>query len=82
MFELEKIKKVLESKGRSVQWLADQLGYKNPAVYKLINTNSTSTKTLEKICELLSITPLELLSDDITKSLKIESPAEWKKESV
>ena len=68
-FKLEKIKDVLNREGRSVQWLADELGYKNPAIYKIFKTNTTTTKTLENICGILKISPAELLEGNQTNSL-------------
>lgn len=70
MFDLNRIKKILESKGLNTQDLADKLGISNQAVYKIYQSNSTSLRKLEEICHALNISPNQLFESETTSSLE------------
>ncbi len=47
------IEKTLHSQGRTVTWLAEQLGCTRMSVYKMFNRESVGTLTLWKLSRLL-----------------------------
>lgn len=47
------IRRVLSQQGRSIVWLADQLGIKRPNCYRIIRSKSLQTENLLRISQLL-----------------------------
>jgi len=59
---MNKIKEVLKEKGKTQQWLADQIGVSRQIVGRYCsNINQPLIETLFDIAEALEVTPAELL---------------------
>lgn len=69
------IKEELERQGRSVGWLAKQLGRSRSVVYRFVANNSMDTDVLANISRVLHRDFFKDLSDDIAKHIeKDENP--------
>ncbi|MEI7597263.1 MAG: helix-turn-helix transcriptional regulator [Bacteroidota bacterium] len=64
MFKSELIKSLCKEKGLSLTSLADQIGISNQGMHSLLKNNSTTIATLEKICNILGVTPNYFFEDD------------------
>ncbi len=64
-----RIKKILEEKGRSIYWLAIQCNVTYKSMFNLVNNKTSSVKfmLLERICNVLEVTP-----NDVILILKIK----------
>ena len=78
MYNLKLIKSIANSKNISLQSIADNVGITPTGLSKIIRTNSTSTKTLTKIANILDV-PVQTFiagsestspSDDILKRIR------------
>ncbi len=69
------IKEELERQGRSVGWLAKQIGRSRSVVYRFVANNSMDTDVLANISRVLHRDFFKDLSDDIAKHIeKDENP--------
>lgn len=69
------IKEELERQGRSVGWLAKQIGRGRSVVYRFVANNSMDTDVLANISRVLHRDFFKDLSDDIAKHIeKDENP--------
>lgn len=58
-----KLKQLLESKEKSLYWLAEETGVTYPSLHKIINNKTSSIKLdiLEKICDALEVDIKDIL---------------------
>ncbi len=66
------IKQELELQGRSVGWLAKQLGRSRSVVYRFVANNSLDTEVLANISRILHRDFFKDLSDDIAGQIQKE----------
>lgn len=67
MANLLKIKDLAKQKGIPLKALAEQIGMKPEALSTMMRNGSTNTKTLEKIAEILSVSPSVFFENDSNK---------------
>ncbi|MDR0331843.1 MAG: helix-turn-helix domain-containing protein [Dysgonamonadaceae bacterium] len=68
-----KIKELLKQKGKTVVWLASEIGITQPNTSNIVNGKSSpSIETLEKIASALNVDFLDLFVDNRNKDNGIE----------
>ena len=57
MFKAEKIRELCKEKGLTLSGLADKVGISNTGLHSIFKNNVTTIATLEKICNVLGVSP-------------------------
>ncbi len=69
MANLQKIKVLAREKKITLAQLASDIGITQQALLKIIRENSTKIETLERISNILKVSPAIFFEDDITKNV-------------
>lgn len=75
----ERIKQIRKSKKISVDYIAKELGVSKTTIYRYEDSTieKIPIKVFDQLCDLLEVTPSELMGNSNIKSAKIELPTEF-----
>lgn len=69
MANLQKIRAIADEKKITIAQLAAEIGITQQALLKIIRENSTKIETLERISNILKVSPAVFFEDELTKSI-------------
>lgn len=70
----ERIKEIVEEKGTSLQWVAEQIGMTKAGFYYSLANNTLKVETLEKIASVLKVPIINFFQ---TKQAVSQKPSIW-----
>jgi len=72
-----RIKELLEDRGQTLYWLAEQTGVKYPGLWKIVHKKTAGVRfrTLDSICEVLKCKLSELLVRDEDEDVRPKADA-------